>query len=106
MQDHLPGLVDRVGEARPEDDRVDPLLDLGKHERRERDGQVARLSPDDRRQFVGEVVPLELGLDQDVAVVRSDELLGLPLLLEQRERRLCEPGLVRRRAIGSLVQVV
>ena len=106
VEDHLAGLVDRVGKAAPEDDRVDALLDLGKHEGREGDGQVARVGADDGGQLVGQVVALELCLDEDVAVVGSDELLGLPFLLEEGEGRFREAGLVRLRSVRALVQVV
>lgn len=106
MEDHLAGLVDRVGEAAPEHDRVDALLDLGKHEGGEGDGQVARVGCNDGGQLVWQVVALEFGLDEDVAVVGADELLGLPLLLEEGEGRFREAGLVRLRSVRALVQVV
>ena len=106
VEDHLAGLVDRVGKAAPEDDRVDALLDLGKHEGRKGDGQVARVGADDGGQLVGQVVALELCLDEDVAVVGSDELFGLPFLLEEGEGRFREAGLVRLRSVRALVQVV
>lgn len=136
MDDHPPCVINTVRKAAPENERVNPPLNLLEHQTAHgREGQLLvillllqrplhALPPPGKRlelerivtlqttawthvgQGLREVPPLERRFGDIVTVVRANHRFTRPALLEERPVRLAEVELGLLRSVGALPEVI